>query len=534
MTRVRAACALAALGGVVNGSCWLPIGVAPVAPLFVVLFLQALRRVRTGREALAVGLCFGTVRYAVAGHFILSLVRFSPLAIGVFLVYVAYIVPFALLEAWGPLALERRTGFSRALGASLLFPLLEWVRSVGDLSFPADQLAHDFAPHPAWLGFEPWLGPFAVTFLVCLVGLVLDRAWESRRERTRAAVLAASAVVLWSSPVVTSWLAGAKLPSAGGEFRVGLVQPAVGAREKLDRACWPRTWERLRELSTAAAAGTDLVLWPETARPGPVVWRATEPFADREVEAISREIDRPILYGCQIARIERDGAAERVSLFNGAATVHPDGRPAQWYGKQRLLPFVEGVPFGRYLGWDPSRRASRRGDQSALRLFGNFSAGPGPTVFEVGPARIGVLICYEGVYPQLARRYRQAGANILAVLTDDAWWGGTVFPRWHATMVATRALETGLPVVRAANDGVCSHTDRTGTLRENSRRGPALVQHARVSLGSGAPTAYARHGDAIVGLGWVLLATGIATRLARRSWCRAREQGSRVTAAPRA
>ncbi len=92
-----------------------------------------------------------------------------------------------------------------------------------------------------------------------------------------------------------------------------------------------------------------------------------------------------------------------------AAVVWPDGRPAQWYGKRRLLPFAEGVPFAGQLGFDPAEwRASGKGGSGYLSMLGNFSPGPEVTLLEVGPARIGVLICYEGLYASLAKERRVA------------------------------------------------------------------------------------------------------------------------------
>ena len=85
--------------------------------------------------------------------------------------------------------------------------------------------------------------------------------------------------------------------------------------------------------------------------------------------------------------------------------------------------------------------------------------------------RIGVLICYEGMYPSLGRAYRAAGADALLVLTNDSWWGRSVFPAWHARMVSARARELDLPVLRAANSGVSSMTDRFGATRASTSMG---------------------------------------------------------------
>ncbi len=504
---------LATTAGLLNGLCWLPLGLGPVAPLFAFIWFRALRGVRNDREALGVGLAFGVARYAVAGHFILSLVRFSALTPALFLLYVLYIVPFALLESWGSFRLSRWTGLSRAVWAALLFTLLEWMRTLGELSFPADLLTHDLATFPAWLAWSRSLGPFSTTLLILSAGALLDLAWEHRRRPLRMATAVAAALALWLVPLTTPSV-GPETP--GSTLNVAWVQTSFDVTEKLNRKRWPEIWQLLENLTLTGARGAELVVWPESARPGAVVWEGPGPFGDPRVEQLSREAGVPILYGCQIARVE----GERVRLYNGAALAYPDARPTAWYGKQKLLPFVEAVPYGSSLGRDPARLASRAGDHSYLRLTGNFSPGPQPTVFEVGDARIGVLICYEGAYPDLARRYRRAGVNLLAVLTDDAWWTGTLFPRWHAAMVATRAVETGTPVIRAANGGVSSYIDATGRMREKTSLGEVTVRRVTVRLGGSRWTAYTRHGN-------VPLLLGAATLVAVFGLTRARPATTR-------
>ena len=483
---------LAVAAGLLDGLCWLPLGLAPIAPAFAFFWFRALRAARTRRDALAVGFWFGVVRYAVAGHFILSLVRHSPLAIVLFGLYVAYIVPFALLESWGAFTLGRRTRIGAGVWGTLLFALLEWTRTLGELSFPADLVAHDPASIPAWMSWSRWLGPFSTTVLIFGSGALLEAAWERRKPW-----LAAAGVALWLSP----WALSAGTPHPSSKvLHVALLQTSIDPGTKLDRSRWPDTWKRLEELTFEAAAGTDLVVWPETARPGAIVWDGSGEFSDPQVERISRTAGVSILYGCQI--VLTSGA--RVHLYNGAALVHPDGTHGQWYGKQRLLPFAEGVPYGAAFGFDPTRRATREGDRSTLRLLGNFSPGPEPTLFVVGPARIGVMICYEGAYPAKARDYRQRGANLLAVLTDDGWWTGTLFPRWHAAMVATRAVETGLPVIRAANGGTSLVTEPDGHA--------SVVRRATVHLAGDGPTGYVRFGELPLALGAAAVVAALLLR----------------------
>ncbi len=508
MTRRRRLLLLAAAGGAVGSLCWLPLGLAPVMFVGAALAQRALRGAAGPREAVLVGLVFGAARYAVAAHFLLWLLRYSPLAIAFYLLAIAYILPFAVLEAWGAVRLERWSGLPRGAWFAVLFALLEYARTLGDLSFPADLLAHAFGTAPSFLAWTGITGPYAVSLVVFLVGWGAEAALRPGWPGRRRALAFAGAVVLWLLPPLAGLLSTGN--GEGTPFRVGIVQPSLTVEDKLDRSRRGVNLELLRALTRRAARDVDLVLWPETARPGPLLWPEGSPLRDPAVEEISREAGVPILYGCEIARHR----GRRVTaLYNGVVLVDPRRGAVDWYGKIHLLPLAEGVPFARLFGWDPSRRDHSSGGY--LTMLGNFSPGPRATVFRVGRARIGVLVCYEGLYPSLARRFRRRGANLLAVLTNDAWWGRSLFAPWHARMVAARAREEDVPVVRAANSGVSSLTGRDGRLRARTRLFERTVLRGRVSLG-GPPTFYARHGDWLPGLLLLLVAGGAAAGLARR------------------
>ncbi len=495
---------LAAAGGAAIGVCWLPLGLSPLMPLSLYPAMIGIRRTDTWREALRFGLFFGAARYAVAAHFLLALLAWSPLAIVIYGLAIVFILPFSAVEALGAWWLERRAGIPRPYGLAFGWVVMEKVRAWGDLSFPADLLSHAFGRHPAWLAWEPWTGPFGLTLLVVLGAALVESAWARRAAPRRAAPFAAAAAALWLGPPLTDLVSPPPAPS-GPELRVAVVQPSVTLDDKLRRERWPAMRERLEAMTLAAARGADLVVWPESARPGPLVWDASKPFGDPVMEELAAKAGVPILYGCDIARM-RDGSVE--ALFNGAALARPDGRPGGWYAKQHLLPLVEGIPFAKAFGLDPAKR--RRDDRRGyLTLLGNFTPGGDPFLFEVGPARIGVLICYESFYPELSRAYRAHGANALVVLTNDAWWGWSVFPRWHAAMIAARAREQGLPVVRAANNGVSSSVGADGRTTEATGLYEITVLRTRLVPAPVGRTLYTTLGDWPV---WLVLAfCGVAS-----------------------
>ncbi len=525
---MRRARLIAILAGAAGGASWLPFGMAPLYVVSGFLLIRALRRATTQREALQIGLLFGAARYALAAHFLLTLLRYSPLAIAFYLMAIVYILPFAALESWGAFWLEQRTRVPRAIGFVVLYTLLEKLRTFGELSFPADLLSNGLGTNPEWLGWSSFAGPFATSFWAFSTAALIDGAMAlHRKQRRRALALALSACLLWIAPLTTAPMFSPEPADDLPTLRVGIVQPFIKVQDKIDKTAWPRLWARLERLTRRAAQDAELVLWPESTRPGPVIWQSGTPFRDVAMETLSRKVGVPILYGTDLINYERQGAkVVSTRVFNGAALVTPEDGAVDWYGKQRLLPFAESMPFGALFGWDPAQRARRR-RKSLLTVLGNYSPGPRPTVFEVGVARIGVLICYESFYPEIPRRYRQEGANTLAVMTNDAWWGHGVFPYWHARMVAARARELDMPVLRAANNGLSGLLTRDGEMTTRTKLDELTTLRVKLRPSGAKPTFYARHGDLLTPLLLIFLACASLRAL----WQRRRESTYTAAAA---
>lgn len=501
--------ALAGMAGAVFGLAWSPFDLAPFFPLSLLLAMRALRHARTAGQAIRVGIVFEVAKYLVGAQFLLALIPYTPLSIVFYGLTLLYAIPFGAAEAGGAWWLERATRLPRSVGFGLLFALMEWIRTLGPLSFPADLAAHGFGIERGWLIWSAWIGPYGVTLTIVAIACLCDLAMQQpRSRRTLAVAMSMSAVILWFAPsVLDAW---PRAEPAGNTLAIGIVQPSTPVGARLDPRHHGDLWDRLERLTFEAADGSDLVVWPEAARPSAIVWRDEEPFHDDRVAALARRAGVPILYGTEIARVH-DG--ELAALYNGAAIAYPDDRPADWYGKQRLLPFVEEFPFASWFGRDPHAGRSRRGQ---LTLMGRFSPGPRPTLFEVDGEKIGVLICYEGMYTELAARYRRDGATMLAVITNDAWWGDSTFAPWHAEMIATRAREVGLPVVRAANNGVSSLTASNGQRIAATSHGDITTLRLDARPAAVGTTWHATHPAFVPVFLLTVLGLGVAIAVGRR------------------
>lgn len=276
--------------------------------------------------------------------------------------------------------------------------------------------------------------------------------------------------------------------------RVAIVQPAIPQEVKWDPARAQGILDVLQQTTLeAAATRPDLIVWPESVMPlavrGDAVARAF-------VETLVKRANVPLLLGSNA--VERQGAPDE-TWYNAALIVTPEaGASESYYAKRQLVPFGEFVPFRPLLGW--LQKFVPIGD-------GDFGRGedsrPLPLTLRGQTVVVGSLICYEDVFPQLARYSALGGANVLVVLTNNGWFGegGAAFQ--HAAHAVLRAVETRRPVIRCGNAGWSGWIDEFGLVRATvtDERGSIYFRGTRTldvtcdARWAGRNTFYTEHGD---------------------------------------
>lgn len=229
-------------------------------------------------------------------------------------------------------------------------------------------------------------------------------------------------------------------------------------------------------------------MWPENAIG---FFPAENPELLGGITALLRRDDTALLTGAPRAG-DRPGVA---AVYNSAYLLTADG-VGSVYDKRKLLPFVEQFPL-------------RPAD-------GPFLAGGPPTIFPLAGTQFGVLICYEAIYPELARDEVQRGARVLINLSNDSWFEAGAGPEQHFQLARFRAIENRVSLVRVTNSGISGVIDPAG--REIARlpvRTP-VAQTVAVPIGSG-ESFYSRHGD-VFALLCVALSAGVLFRHAAARW----------------
>lgn len=406
-----------------------------------------------------------------------------------------------LAGRWALPRVATAPGYARVmvmLGLAALWVLGEWVRGWLFTGFPWLPLAASQWRRPLLLVLCPYTGAAGVSFLLILVNLGtaawLTRLTTARYDERRRWFTAEFVVALMALLAGTFGLARDLLHQRRVSWvTVGLVQPYIPQTLKWDPAAAAENLRILeRETAKVAARQPDLLLWPESAVPYIL---KVQPELQGWFEANARQAGAPILSGVVVME-DANRPTER--WFNAAVAIDPEsGVQPEYYAKRHLVPFGEYVPLRPVLGWlkkfVPIGDDFQRGE----------SAQPLVLSTRRRPVAAGVLICYEDVFPDLARASVAAGAEVLVNLTNNAWYGEGAAAYQHAAHSALRAAETRRPVVRCGNGGWSGWFDEFGGLRAELTdargsvyfRGGDSVALTRDVRWIGRQTPYVRNGD---------------------------------------
>ena len=363
-------------------------------------------------------------------------------------------------------------------------------------------------PAMGWAGFLYLAQPVALVGIYGLSLLALLSV-ALMADCTRRAVIAALALpalaLIWS--VFALHATPRMTPS---ETKLTVVQPNLAQREKWQADLRDRHVDktfRLTALGLKAAPDTDLIIWPETAIPALI--DEGEGFGERlaamvlfEEDGETRKAAPYLLTGA----VRRDIGIDKTSYYNSAMLWSGAGVLVARADKHHLVPFGEYLPAQSFL--------EAIGLEQLTRLRGGYAAGPegallsAPHLPDLVP-----LICYEAVFPHLSRHPGAARPAALINLTNDGWFGESFGPYQHLAQARLRAIEQGLPLIRAANTGMSAAFDARG----RQLAGLALGAEGVFSLPLPAalpPTLYARFGE----LGfWLIWGIGLLFVWARRT-----------------
>lgn len=391
----------------------------------------------------------------------------SLLVLGLLVLYLAFYVG-AFTSA---VAYLHSKGLEPYLTAPLVWTILEYVRGFLLTGFPWSYLSHSQHNFLPFIQIASVTGSYFLSFLIVAVNGILAAILRERRVPW---LFLAVTVVLFAA-TFTFGLNRLRV-SEEGNLRAAIVQGNMPQDVKWDAAFKAHTITVYRDLTIKEGPGASLIVWPETAMP--LIFEHDP--AGQTINEVPVTVSSPLLFGT----LSRDYAGR---YYNAATVLGRDGRVLGTYEKVHLVPFGEFTPFRDYFPF--LRNISVQ--------IGDFYPGKSHKPIGMDGDALGVLICFEGVFPSITNETVRQGASVLVNITNDAWFGRTSAPYQHLSSYVFRAVETDRWVLRSANTGVSAVIDpqghiraKTGLFERTVLTGPFAMKQSQ--------TFYVRHGDYFV------------------------------------
>ncbi|WP_137752003.1 apolipoprotein N-acyltransferase [Sphingopyxis sp. L1A2A] len=542
--------------GAVSATGFAPLHLWPLTLLALAGWLALVARSPKGWRTFGIGWAFGVGHFVVGLNWIATAFTYQA-AMPAWLGWVAvvllalYLAVYPALAAWGAWAMTNFVAPAQAgtdsatpptapafAGATLsfilafaaLWTLTEWLRSWVFTGFAWNPLSAIIAPMTPMLSTTRLVGTYGMSAIVMLAaGFVVVQAaqwlpaWRralgpSLKDGTFPSIILGG--ILVAAAVITLVFAQA---SAVGNLvdttvnaadspqpktiPITVVQPNVGQADKWVGAKADANFAKLARLTAPKDDTPRLILWPEAAVPDYLEAGYPLPYYDRSPAAARARLTALMNPGDLMLlgalKLELDKTGDVVGARNAVMTVHADGTLGPRYDKAHL------VPYGEYLPLRPVLSAIGLSRLAPGDI--DFWPGPGARTLDLGAfGRAGLQICYEIIFSgQVVDREHRP--DFIFNPSNDAWFGGWGPPQ-HLAQARLRAIEEGLPVVRATPTGISAVIDADGRVLESlpmhvAGRIDTVVPPAH------APTLFARHGNMLpVGFALLLLAAAIAFR----------------------
>ena len=367
---------------------------------------------------------------------------------------------FTALAAVMSRAAPQSTAIVRAIALAIGFGITEWLRGHILTGFPWNTLGLALTSPLALMQSVAVFGIYGLTLLAVVIfagpfALLRDGRGDPRRQRLAPALCLALVplAVLWAAG---AWrLKGGPPPVAQTAPIVRLVQPSISQWERMQPENMRRVFDQHLAMSLTApngtidnAAGVALIVWPEAAMPFVPL---SQPVA---LEAIGQMLPVGTRLASGALRLETFGGRRKV--YNSVLIFERGEGTARLAGSYDKLHLV---PFGEYLPAQSVLEAI--GLQQITRQRGGFDRGEGPRAsIALTPfGQVLPLICYEVIFPE---RLTGGRPDLVLTVTNDGWFGNTTGPRQHYHQARVRAVELGIPMIRASSNGISALVDGMG------------------------------------------------------------------------
>jgi apolipoprotein N-acyltransferase len=437
-----------ALSSVLCTAAFPPLDVGWLAWFGLIGLLAAVLSAPTPRAAFGFGTLFGWAHWGVTVLFVgQTVTRWTGSPVG-WLAWVGLTAVQALffgLGAWAVhcICVRDKCITVKPAAVAAAWVVMEWLRGQGPVAMPWSLLGYTQYRCAPVLQLASLGGVYLLSWTAAWVNAAALAALQkgaSKRILTETGITAAVLLIL---SLFARAGGGEEEPEPGrSSLSVAAVQTnrTSGTTQQQDVE---GELQHLRRLSgQIRLQAPALVVWPESASPED----AFEPSQSRALfEQAAQHTGAWQLFG--------SGRAENNAIFNSSALLRPNGQLAAWYDKHWLVPFGEWIPL----------RPLFAPLNGVFQFPPDVTSGTRDTPLSVERFRIAPLICYESIFPVMARRRTWLGADLLVNLTNDSWAGNDTAPRQHFAMNVVRAVEVGRPLLCAATTGVTCFVNPNGS-----------------------------------------------------------------------
>jgi len=350
-----------------------------------------------------------------------------------------------------------------------LFPVswvtLEYLLSLTDLRFPWLLLGHGLAKFNLFIQGADIVGTFGLSLTTAYINVLIYKSYFGRKKSAKYNLRPALvASVIFLVFLIYGIYKVSSFKISDRKIKVGIVQPDLNPWDKWKTRNLNQLLKNYLDLSQECInKDAELILWPETALPV-YAFGGTFPFVEdsifnfinrNNVSLLTGMPDCVYYYGKaklpEHAKYSESGNFY-YTTYNAVLGLNPGIRQIQRYGKMKLVPIGERVPFvdqfaflGDIFKWGVGITSWNVGqDTTVFKIFNN----------SLDTINIGGLVCYESVDPAFVSAFVLKGAEMITVVTNDSWYGKSSGPYQHKDFAILRAVENRRSVVRCANGGV--------------------------------------------------------------------------------
>lgn len=373
--------------------------------------------------------------------------------------------------------------FINKTAALFLFPFFwiayEYSYMITDASFPWVTLGNGLAYFNKFIQISDVVGVLGLSLIVIFINLSVFKAFQLFQEKNKAAYyFLGVAILFFFLPLVYGAIKVSSYKGPDRKIKVGLIQPNIDPWDKWSGGdLWNIAKGYLGQSQRAVSEGAELIVWPETALPVYLRNGSHQDVID-SIYAFIKKNDVYLLTGMpdftyyrskEIAPKDAKYSENfnyYYTTYNSVLLFSPYSFNVQRYGKMKLVPFGERVPFvdvlpflGDFIKWNVGISGWNVGrDTLVFNLVSNHTS----EYTKEDTIKVNSLVCFESVFPAFVAGFAQKGAELITVVTNDSWYGNSSGPYQHEAIGLLRAVENRRTVLRAANGGISTIIDPLG------------------------------------------------------------------------